>query len=176
MRSWSNSFFPLLRMLFLGLKLLSLLAFFTQVNDDGENCSWKAIGYCGPDPDFKVQIPKYKSQKGIVDVHQRSDRSEKEDQDVGEEEKLFGPLYKGIVNLNNPRQIVAEALQRSGFGVSTPHHKVSTPDSSLNPSLIIKCDAVVVGSGSGGGVIAVQAIAYCTAQSVLEVLRRKKSK
>ncbi|KAL6980002.1 long-chain-alcohol oxidase [Sarracenia purpurea var. burkii] len=31
MRLWSNSFFPLLRMLFLAMKLLSLLAFFTQV-------------------------------------------------------------------------------------------------------------------------------------------------
>ncbi|KAL6980009.1 long-chain-alcohol oxidase [Sarracenia purpurea var. burkii] len=124
------------------------------VDDQGENRSWKAIGYCGPDPDFKAQIQRNKPPKGIVSVHPRPDCSRKEEHNVGDEEELFGPLYKGIVDLNNPRHIVVEALQRSGFGVSTPHQKVTTPNSSLNPSLIIKCDAVVVGSGSGGGVIA----------------------
>ncbi|KAL6980000.1 long-chain-alcohol oxidase [Sarracenia purpurea var. burkii] len=125
-----------------------------QVNDKGENGSWKAIGYYGPDPDFKAQAQKNKPRKGIVSVRPTPNSSGKEDQNVGEEE-LFGPLYKGIVNLKNPRQIVVEALQLSGFGVSTPHQKVSKLNSSLNPSLIIKCDAVV---------------------SVLEVLKRKKNK
>ncbi|XP_059663075.1 long-chain-alcohol oxidase FAO4A [Cornus florida] len=134
LRSLSLSYFYLNRMLFLGLKYLTLLVFFTQVNEKNENQSWKAIGYCGPDPDFKTRCNFPKAQ------HQ---------------EELFGPLYKCLINLNYPRQLVFETLTQSGFSISTPHGKKAKSNYySLNPSFIIKCDAVVVGSGSGGGVVA----------------------
>lgn len=54
---------------------------------------------------------------------------------------------------NHPLDIVAENLRKSGFIVSFPNKKHPTRNS-LNPTMIIKCDAVVVGSGSGGGVVA----------------------
>ncbi|KAA8528004.1 hypothetical protein F0562_035127 [Nyssa sinensis] len=141
--SWSQSYFSLLRMLFTALKFVTLLVFFTQVNEKDENISWEAIGYSGPDPDFKSQTRRTKTLKQIG-------YQIPEEEDANKEE-LFGPLYKGIINLNHPRQIVVETLKRLGFPVSLG---CQTKPSSLNPSLIIKCDAVVIGSGSGGGVAA----------------------
>ncbi|CAN0830012.1 L-type lectin-domain containing receptor kinase VII.1 [Linum grandiflorum] len=58
-------------------------------------------------------------------------------------EHLDGPLHKGIINMNLPRSTVAGSLQRSGFQVSATAGTIN-----------IKCDAVVVGSSSGGGVVA----------------------
>uniref|UniRef100_A0A5B6Z7E6 Long-chain-alcohol oxidase n=1 Tax=Davidia involucrata TaxID=16924 RepID=A0A5B6Z7E6_DAVIN len=127
--SWSLGFFSPLRMLFTALKVFTLLVFFTQVNEKDENLSWKAIGYCGPDPSTR----KAKTSKKEKQYQKSSSSSE----------ELFGPLYKGIINLKHPRQIVVETLRRSGFPVSVSR-----------PSLVINCDAVVIGSGSGGGVIA----------------------
>uniref|UniRef100_A0A5B7C2C7 long-chain-alcohol oxidase n=1 Tax=Davidia involucrata TaxID=16924 RepID=A0A5B7C2C7_DAVIN len=154
--SWSLSYFSLLRMLFVGLRLLILLVFFTQVNEKDENLSWKAIGYCGPDPDFKTQNPRTETSKqmGYQVPEDQQEEEEDDDDDDENKEKLFGPLYKGVIDLNKPRQIVVETLKRSGFPISIRDPKKTTKKNSLNPSLVIKCDAVVVGSGSGGGVIA----------------------
>ncbi|CAK9143710.1 unnamed protein product [Ilex paraguariensis] len=182
--SWSLSFFSLLRMLYGAMKFLTLLAFFTQsdqhiklrsrgplgvimvraflhglarlrlaikfqVNEKDENPSWKAIGYCGPDPDFKTQIRKI--ERSTEMEYQRSTYNEQEE-DLDEKEML-GPLYKGIIDIRQPLKVVAESLKRSGFQVSMYHGK-NKSSYSFNPSLTIKCDAVVIGSGSGGGVIA----------------------
>ncbi|XP_024986540.1 long-chain-alcohol oxidase FAO4A [Cynara cardunculus var. scolymus] len=122
--SWSVSYFFLLRMLFRALKFVISLAFFTQVNEKNENPSWKAIDYCGPDPDFVPQISH-----------------------AFNTDDILGPLYTAVVCLNKPRQMVAEALQRSRLAISIPRHPKLT-------SMVIKCDVVVVGSGSGGGVVA----------------------
>ncbi|CAL5431924.1 unnamed protein product [Camellia sinensis] len=122
---------------------------YSGINDEDENLSWKAIGYCGPDPDFKMRTKKNKT---LNEMGYLTSEDQGKEKDVDKEE-LFGPLYKGLIHLNNPRQIIAETLRRSGFQVSIPHQKNTKPNS-LTPSLIIKCDAVVVGSGSGGGVIA----------------------
>ncbi|KAK6129877.1 hypothetical protein DH2020_036395 [Rehmannia glutinosa] len=133
--SWSTSYFSLLRILFAALKIFTLLIFFTQVDDnDVKNLSWKAIGYCGPDPTRKP------------------DTKKKEDDTT--EEELYGPLHKIIINLNQQKQTSFHKLQNLGFPVSIPHSQNTTIKSLKNPSLIIKCDAVVVGSGSGGGVVA----------------------
>ncbi|WJX88250.1 Long-chain-alcohol oxidase fao4a, variant 2 [Trifolium repens] len=140
-QSWSTSCLRLLKMLFRTIKLLTLLVFFTQVDEEENNPSWKAIGYSGPDPEFKAQ-QKNKS------LHKTSKEGEKED-----DEEVLGPLYKGLVHLNYPRDIISDSLRRFGFPVSVtpPTNKASTISS---PSLVIQCDAVVVGSGSGGGVVA----------------------
>ncbi|KAL8256207.1 hypothetical protein R6Q59_031274 [Mikania micrantha] len=122
--SWSLSYFFLLRMLFRGLKFVVPLAYFTQVNEKNENPSWKAIDYCGRDPDFTQHY---------------------------NTETLDRPVYKGIIYLNKPHKIIAEALQRARLSISIPRHLTTYHK---NPSMVIKCDAVVVGSGSGGGVVA----------------------
>ncbi|CAJ2636013.1 unnamed protein product [Trifolium pratense] len=142
MQSWSVSYFRLLKMLFRTIKLLTLLVFFTQLDEEENNPSWKAIGYSGPDPEFKAR------QKNKI-LHKTSIEGGEED-----DGEVLGPLYKGLVHLNYPCDIISDSLRRFGFHVSvTPptNNKASTISS---PSLVIQCDAVVVGSGSGGGVVA----------------------
>ncbi|XP_058762998.1 long-chain-alcohol oxidase FAO4A-like [Vicia villosa] len=145
LQGWSQSYFGLLRMLFRTIKLLTLFVFFTQIDEEENNLSWKAIGYSGPEPEFKAQ----KKKKNVL--HKTSKTEENCDNDKDDE--VFGPLYKGLVHMNYPRHIITDSLGRVGFPVSVapPENKASTVSS---PSLVIQCDAVVVGSGSGGGVIA----------------------
>ncbi|XP_020207581.1 long-chain-alcohol oxidase FAO4A [Cajanus cajan] len=143
MQSWSLSYFRLLRMLFRTIKLLTLLVFFTQLDEAEDNPSWEAIGYCGPDPEFKAQLKNHF-------FHGTSNEGGQEEKEV---EEVRGPLYKGLVHINNPRDIIADSLRQFGFSVSTTPIKAKASNMS-SPSLVIQCDAVVVGSGSGGGVVA----------------------
>ncbi|KAG6633557.1 long-chain-alcohol oxidase FAO4A-like [Carya illinoinensis] len=145
--SWSLSYIYTMRMLFRTMKLLILYVFFTQVDEKNDNISWKAIRYAGPDPQFKTQtqLSKTSEQTGYGE-------HEKEDQGGGVED-FYGPLYRGIINLKNPRDMNVDTLRRFGFPTSVVCGKTD-PSSLSCPSLVIKCDAVVIGSGSGGGVIA----------------------
>ncbi|KAK7252584.1 hypothetical protein RIF29_36634 [Crotalaria pallida] len=145
MHSWSSSCFRHLRMLFKTVKVLTLLVFFTQIDESEENPSWEAIGYCGPDPEFKTQLKNH-----FLEGRSNGGQEEK---DVDAEE-VIGPLYKGLVHLNYPRDITADALRQFGFSVSVTRKKTKTAASLSSPSLVIQCDAVVIGSGSGGGVVA----------------------
>ncbi|KAL5099760.1 hypothetical protein RYX36_004087, partial [Vicia faba] len=140
LKSWSHSFFRLLRMLFRSVKLLTLLVFFSQVDESEDNCSWKAIGYCGPDPEFKAQLKKH----FLVSDEDKDDNAE----------QTIGPLYKGLVHMNHPRDVTVDALRGVGFPVLVTRRKEKAVASLTLPSLVIQCDAVVVGSGSGGGVVA----------------------
>ncbi|XP_047257357.1 long-chain-alcohol oxidase FAO4A isoform X2 [Capsicum annuum] len=139
-QSWSCSNIKLIKLLFVALKVLTLLVFFTQVDEKNQNPSWKAIGYCGQDPEFKTQ----KEEKLNSKPEKLSDK---------DEEELYGPLYKGIITLKQPKKAFFNKLQKLGFSISRPNLK-KRYSSSICPSFIIECDAVVVGSGSGGGVIA----------------------
>ncbi|KAH6790980.1 Long-chain fatty alcohol dehydrogenase family protein [Perilla frutescens var. frutescens] len=131
--SWSTSYFSLLRILYGALKFFILLTFFTQVDEKKENLSWKAIGYCGPDPGFQTRKP--------------------DQEEAPTEEEMFGPLHKRIINFSQSKQTALHKLHTSGFPVSElPSH--STTIKRLNPTFVVQCDAVVVGSGSGGGVVA----------------------
>ncbi|GLT81034.1 hypothetical protein SLA2020_524420 [Shorea laevis] len=148
LRSWSTSCFHLLRMLFKAMKLLTLVIFFTQVDEKNENLSWKAIGYPGPDPDFKTQKGQRYKQNG------EGNGKSKDEHVIDEKEELLGPLYRGIINLKHPREAVVDDLRRRGFPVSVCTKNTKPPAGLSNcPSFIIHCDAVVVGSGSGGGVV-----------------------
>ncbi|KAM6551060.1 hypothetical protein CsatB_000868 [Cannabis sativa] len=136
LESWSRSYFFLLRLLFKVLKILTLLVFFTQLDEKtSDNISWKAIGYTGPDSSTTTD-------------HDQKQQSEEHSEDS---EQHFGPLYSGIVNLNNPESI--SNLRIFGFP-SQSRPRPATTTSLNNPFLTIKCDVVVVGSGSGGGVVA----------------------
>ncbi|XVF52221.1 hypothetical protein PTKIN_Ptkin05aG0001700 [Pterospermum kingtungense] len=129
-------------MLFKSMKLLTLLVFFSQVDEKKENLSWKAIGYCGADPEFQPQATPLKTSK-------------QDDDGDGENEECFGPLLRALINLKHPRPIIADNLRRFGFPASLGLMKnKKVPANLSNPSLTIYCDAVVVGSGSGGGVVA----------------------
>ncbi|CAL1373806.1 unnamed protein product [Linum trigynum] len=118
--SWSQSYFFLLRMLFKSLKLIIPLVFFSQVDEKNENLTWKAIGYPGPDP-------------AAADADNSATK-----------EDIYGPLCRGLINMNLPKNIAVDCLHRSGFPAN-----IGRATGTIN----IKCDAVVVGSGSGGGVI-----------------------
>ncbi|KAL0327682.1 UNVERIFIED_CONTAM: Long-chain-alcohol oxidase FAO4A [Sesamum angustifolium] len=117
----------------------------SQVNEKGENLSWKAIGYCGPDPGC--------TKTRRLKAENTQQPPEEKLADGASKQELFGSLYKGIINLNQPREEALTKLQNLGFSVSKPHSR-NRLIKSLNPSFIVKCDAVVVGSGSGGGVVA----------------------
>ncbi|TKY58441.1 Long-chain-alcohol oxidase FAO4A [Spatholobus suberectus] len=148
MQSWSLSYFRLLRMFFRTIKLLTLLVFFTQLDEAEDNPSWKAIGYCGPDPEFKAQLKNH-----FFHRTSKEERHEEKEDDDDDTEEVKGPLYKGLVHINNPRDIITDSLRRFGFSVSATPKRTKASNLS-SPSLVIQCDAVVVGSGSGGGVVA----------------------
>ncbi|CAH2078542.1 unnamed protein product [Thlaspi arvense] len=132
--NWASSYFLLLRMFFRSIKLITALVFFTQVDEKGNNLAWKAIGYNRPISDHS---------------HHDEELNEKKTKP----EEIFGPLYNGIIDLKKPREAVAKKLTGHGFTVST--QKGNKDGSSISaPVMKIRCDAVVVGSGSGGGVVA----------------------
>ncbi|XP_058103747.1 long-chain-alcohol oxidase FAO4A-like isoform X2 [Magnolia sinica] len=112
-----------------------------HADEKNENPSWKAIGYCGPDPDF-------------INQRRQAQLPEEEGTKQGEEAEAerLGPLHRALVDMENPKGIILENLQKAGFTVSVHNCKGKNP-SPLSP-LTISCDAVVVGSGSGGGVVA----------------------
>ncbi|XP_031280152.1 long-chain-alcohol oxidase FAO4A-like [Pistacia vera] len=148
--SWSLSYFHLLRTLYKAIKIFILFVFFTQVDEKNENLSWKAIGYSGPDPTFKKQTKQTRKWKQSEGEREQ----EEEIEENVDEEVLYGPLYKGLISMQLPVDRVANSLREFGFAVSIGDKKVDAASSISNPSLVVKCDAVVVGSGSGGGVIA----------------------
>lgn len=108
-----------------------------QVDEKMNNISWKAIDYPGPDPQFKLET-------------RQSEASNLNENGRSREEELYGPLFRGIVNIDQRRGVAAEALRKFGFPVAFLPPRTKT----ARPSMMIKCDAVVVGSGSGGGVVA----------------------
>ncbi|KAK7307396.1 hypothetical protein VNO77_40417 [Canavalia gladiata] len=149
MQSWSLSYIRLFKMLFRTIKLFTLLTFFTQIDESEESVLWKAIGYCGPDPEFKAQLKNH----FLHGTSKGGQEGKEEDYDDAEE--VIGPLYKGVVHLNYPKDIAADALRQFGFPVSVIRRKPKGDAKlSSSPYLVIQCDAVVVGSGSGGGVVA----------------------
>lgn len=152
--SMSTSWCFLYRMAFFGVKILILLAFFTQVDENDENLAWKAIGYCGPDPDLVSKRRNDTNQRlGYPTPQPYHNSQDMESQKQAQErpkEDLYGPLHQGILTVKCPQGILIESLKHSGFHVSVNSKKRHYQ----NPIMTIHCDVVVVGSGSGGGLVA----------------------
>ncbi|KAL6008628.1 hypothetical protein ACLOJK_034142 [Asimina triloba] len=145
--SWSLSSSPFHRMFFKCIKFVTLRVFFSQVDENNHNVSWKAIGYCGADPDFINWKKKGGEEKAPNGISQKEEEEE-------EEEQCFGPLYRALLDMEKPKEVIIETLKKAGFPISIHHGRTIVPSSSSSPCLSIHCDAVVVGSGSGGGVVA----------------------
>ncbi|ONK72769.1 uncharacterized protein A4U43_C04F22970 [Asparagus officinalis] len=128
--SWATHWLSFYRMLFRGLKQMVLVFYFTQVNEKNENPTWKAIGYCGPDPSYSDHL------KSTPDNQPPS---------------TTGPLQRALVYMQSSRDALSSALSQAGLSLTTPPHPKKAHE---KPTLTIKCDAVIVGSGSGGGVVA----------------------
>ncbi|MED6122811.1 long chain fatty acid oxidase [Stylosanthes scabra] len=111
-----HRFLTPIRLAFAYIKVLCCYCFFSWVDENGDNPTWKAIGY-------EVAI--------VDDEKQNNNR----------------PLQKGIIETMQEQSdsTLAQFLAKKGLNV--------TMDTKTN-TLKVKCDAVVVGSGCGGGVAA----------------------
>ncbi|WOL17422.1 long-chain-alcohol oxidase FAO4A [Canna indica] len=95
--AWSLSSLSLLKMLYSSLKYLTMRVYFTQVSQNNTNPAWKAMGYCGPDPNFIDQSqPKWKD-------------SASESEDL---------LRSALLHMDSPRDVVAQMLLGAGFSTS----------------------------------------------------------
>lgn len=98
-------------------KVIYLFYQILQVDENGENPSWKAVGYEVSNDDEKPSNDSYTR-----------------------------PLQKGIIEtIHESDSTLLQSLEEKGLSV--------TLDSKRN-TFIVKCDVVIVGSGSGGGVAA----------------------
>ncbi|KAK3435199.1 hypothetical protein EUGRSUZ_D02566 [Eucalyptus grandis] len=151
-RRWFRSVFPVLRMFARTIKLLTFLVFFTQLDEKDRNLSWKAIGYAGPDPDFE-NSKKLKRMSCQVSADEQQGQEQAKAKNCYEDEAISGPLHQGLIQMVHPQDIVTKSLRQFGFPVliCPSNHNVRKP---RFPSLSIQCDAVVIGSGAGGGVVA----------------------
>lgn len=92
------------------------------MNEKNQNPSWKAIGYTGPDPEFIAKTMQFKASTEIREQNQFPDNKE----------ELFGPLYRGIINMKKTNDLVVD-ISRFGVPAFVRH------------SLTIRCDVVVIG-------------------------------
>lgn len=140
--AWALSLLIPLRTIFKVFKTFTISLFFTAVDAEGRNVTWEALGYPGPEPAPAAtphqQLPGTGSPR---------------------------PLEHAVVDVGGgkaSRATIASALSQRGFQVAD---RVSTSAGLALPQkqalaeigeqvLVVKCDAVVVGSGSGGGVVA----------------------
>jgi hypothetical protein len=76
-----------------------------QLDETEDKCSWKAIGNYGPDSEFKARIKRHF-------LHGTSKGGQDSEEGGDEAEQAIGPLYKGLVHLNCPRDIIVDALRR----------------------------------------------------------------
>lgn len=135
--SWSQSYWYMFRLLFKSIKFLCCLAFYTKVDEKNENPSWRAIGYCGPDPEVSKNMK----------ITRDSD----------------GPLHDKVIDLDLAGDNIINTLRNAGCTVIEGCSQLERlwkgrmrrkSDSRKKQSITIKCDVVIVGSGTGGGVVA----------------------
>ncbi|CAA6675571.1 unnamed protein product [Spirodela intermedia] len=119
----SRSSLGLKRLLFRCLKILTVRLYFQRADEMNGNPSWKAIGYCGRDPELPT----------LDDRWRRAARSQR-----------MGPLYQSLVDMSGTEQ-------PPNFRAL---HELGSPVAGNGSPLTLQCDAVVVGSGSGGSVVA----------------------
>ncbi|CAN6304880.1 unnamed protein product [Urochloa humidicola] len=125
LKQWNKTrwLFPL-KVTFVITKILSHFSFYTMINENSDNPSWKAIGYSVPDGDGPPE------DRTTVATPSPSPR----------------PLDSGVVETRSlDDATLLRSLADRGLAVkadvSATHH-------------VVQCDIVIVGSGCGGGVAA----------------------
>lgn len=120
MLDWSRGRrFAFLKFAFKIFKTCCVFAFYTVVDENAENPTWKGIGYSPPEPETNSVASGRPLEKGVID--------------------LSSALEKDLPRL----------FQDRGFTV-TEEENFSGKEKAWK----VECDAVVIGSGSGGGVAA----------------------
>ncbi|CAA6673247.1 unnamed protein product [Spirodela intermedia] len=119
----SRSSLGLKRLLFRCLKILTVRLYFQRADEMNGNPSWKAIGYCGRDPELPTLDDRWRRAAPVDETLKT----------LFPDLQRMGPLYQSLVDI-------------------TPRARLSRRRQWL--PLTLQCDAVVVGSGSGGSVVA----------------------
>ncbi|KAL3702517.1 hypothetical protein R1sor_020539 [Riccia sorocarpa] len=131
LRGWSRSSFPQMQQTFKLLKGYIVFSFYSKVGTDGRNTSWNALGYSGP-------------------ASQLSSNKERD--------PALRPLDGKVLDAETAGAEELRAfLKNGGFSLldDVSHlRSLSDYDETGRTVIGVSCDAVVVGSGSGGGVAA----------------------
>ncbi|CAA7395560.1 unnamed protein product [Spirodela intermedia] len=130
----SRSSFGLKRLLFRCLKILTVRLYFQRADEMNGNPSWKAIGYCGRDPDLPTLDDRWRRAAPVDEALET----------LFPDLQLMGPLYQSLVDMSGTEQ-------PPNFRAL---HELGSPVAGNGSPLTLQCDAVVVGSGSGGSVVA----------------------
>eukprot|EP00249_Psilotum_nudum_P001857 c14587_g2_i1 orf=2-2455(-) len=131
--SWSHSRRKIFRTLFRIFKGICCFSLYTKVDENNHNPTWSAIGYCGPDP---------------VAVASRKE--------LGGKRGLTKPLEGQVIDANSTTDNLQFILENYGFTEVDIRQFANIGNLSVRGrrTFGIKCDVVIVGSGSGGGVCA----------------------
>eukprot|EP00249_Psilotum_nudum_P036276 c6703_g1_i1 orf=215-2605(-) len=139
LKGWGHNDGIYFRVLFKIFKNFIMHGMYSKVNHVHCNRAWKAIGYCGPDP---VATSYHKSFKA-------------------KPERCYKPLDNRVIDVQSAKlSSIYPILENAGFAViedASHLAKLWSPKRgsfSGGKPVGIKCDAVILGSGSGGGVAA----------------------
>lgn len=134
--AWSHSPYLFFRTVFNAFKIFAGYSFFTKVDEHGFNPTWKAIGYWGPDP-------------AAIEHRRKAEKAARK------------PLEGRVFDASVSKEDLSVQLEEAGFQVlKDVAHMASlwkqgkSDHEKAKKAIGIKCDVVVVGSGSGGGVAA----------------------
>ncbi|CAM6009458.1 unnamed protein product [Sphagnum balticum] len=137
LQGWSLSSIPPFRAIFKLFKSIVLWAYYCKIDTNGDNPTWKAIGYCGPDPQVasanllhSKQISHNQLGDHVINAKQAGECLKSRLSDAG------CCMIKDLKGFT--------ALVSKGSGRAAPNSN----------DIGIECDVVIVGSGSGGGVVA----------------------
>ncbi|KAG0588491.1 hypothetical protein KC19_2G246700 [Ceratodon purpureus] len=133
LQGWASSPLPSIRQMFKALKSITAWAFYSKLNEHGENVAWKAIGYAGAAPEVRNRTE--------ADFNQRR------------------PLGDNHIDAKEAGVRLKSILANKGFSVVEEIDSFRAQSESLGyrkneGDIHVECDVVIVGSGSGGGVMA----------------------
>ncbi|GJP64518.1 hypothetical protein CLOP_g21494 [Closterium sp. NIES-67] len=177
---WSVSRNFVSRTIFKTFRSFTLFHLGAQDDGSGDNKVWRAMGYCGPDPNMPAAAGKQDKCGSSNGQHCSRDSSAGREPDVAQrpaqrsdsgegkaepEEGTTGggearPLDDAVVDCSAEGTALAAALQGKGVEVlAGPKQTIGLlgrRDKGGGEPVVVRCDAVVIGSGCGGAIIAAQ--------------------